>query len=637
MRLLAAATVLSATALLGCDGNSSNAKPPVVVAPAEGPCADAGLTGDGLDACQAYSDSECTPDSVDEQCSTLRSRFFEATGQVALPSDCAAAAAAEEAFLKANPPPAPEPFTRAVLPVPTGVDADSVTDLNFHPDGDHLIWAARLTGESGFHIMTSRIDGSEYNCLTCPLGDLPFVKLDVFSDGRRVVVGNQVTFGLPSPLPYPSPFPGAETVPILECTPSLLDCQTPELVFVRVPFDPDDPALLANQRVREFRIAPDGVHLAWTQIRDDALLGLVPVTGELRRETDHYELDNVEVLTPLEPAMKPRADGGFDFSMPHAGEIKRFLYGGSAIALLSEDFAINADAGDVDIATGQVARLTHHPDYDEPIDVSPDGRWLVVGSKRSLDPAFDVTAAFGLVPRPNFMILRGSQLVSTWAFAGNNGLNRGLETWLVDRLGARGDYIGQNLSDDICYGGRERQHWNADGTRVAKREQIRPVMADDPRCHGLPTRRLVVYELTSRTPVPPAERFPIIPTPDAPWAGGITDVKNRPGIDTGLYTVPGRVFGEALVELTADTVSAEYRNYSDDGLVVLDGVESFTRRGVALNYPADLTVSGCQVGFVRSSAAWDSFVAPLTGEASSQLGDAHFDICAPGVQGVDCP
>ena len=85
--------------------------------------------------------------------------------------------------------------------------------------------------------------------------------------------------------------------------------------------------------------------------------------------------------------MRPRPDGRFDFRMPHAGEIKRFLYGGEAIALLSEDFAINADAGHVNIATGQIERLTHHPDYDEPIDVSPDGRWLVVGSKRNQDPA----------------------------------------------------------------------------------------------------------------------------------------------------------------------------------------------------------------------------------------------------------
>lgn len=638
MRLVPVLIVLAAVAVLGCDGNSSNSK--AVVGPAEDACADAGLNGEGLEICQTYSDSDCTPDSPDEQCADYRTQYFEVTGLVAFPSDCDAAIAEEEAFLAANPPPAPEPVVRAVLPVPDGVDPNTVTDANFHPNGKHLIWAARFIGESVFHIMISQIDGSDFNCLTCPIGGLPFVKLDIFDDGRRIVVGNQVVAGLPSPLPYQSPFPGAETVPILECTPNLLDCQTPELVFVRVPFDLDDPALIENQRVREFRIAPDGIHLGWTQIRNDAELGLVPVIGELRREADHYEIDNVEVMAPLAPAMRPRSDGRFDFAVPHAGEIKRFLEGGAALALLSEDFALNSDAGRVDISTGEIERLTHHPDYDEPIDVSPDGSWLVVGSKRNQDPTLDVTAAFGLVPRPNFVILRGSQLVSTWGFAGNNGLNRGLDTWLVDRLGARGDYIGQNLSDDVCYGGRERQHWNSDGTRVAKREQIRPVMAADPRCHGLPTRRAVVYELTSRTPVPPEDRFPIVPTPEAPWAGGITDIKNRPGVDLGLYIVPGRVFGEALVEYTERGVSVEYRNYSDDGLIVLDGTESFTVGEGAfssLSYPADIAVSGCRSGFVQSSAFWDNFTAPLSGNASSQLGDEGFDICGPGVPGMDCP
>ena len=639
--VLTVLTVLSAVAMLGCDGNSSNSlnsEPPVVVAPAEGACVDAGLTGEGLEVCQTYSDSDCTPDSPDEQCADTRTQYFEATGLVAFPSDCDAAIAEEEAFLAANPPPAPEPVVRAVLPVPDGVDPDTVTDASFHPNGEHVIWAAKLTGESDFRIMISKIDGSEFNCLTCPLEGLPFVKLDIFSDGRRIVVGNQVIAGLPFPLPYPSPFPGFETVPILECTPSLLDCQTPELVFVRVPFDPDDPALFPNQRVREFRISPDGVHLGWTQIRDDSLLGLVPVAGELRREADHYELDNVEVLTPLKSPMEPRPDGGFDFKPPNAGEIKNFLNGGATFALLTEDFAINSDAGRVDMATGQVERLTHHPDYDEPIDVSPDDRWLVVGSKRNQDATLDVTAAFGLVPRPNFVLLAGSQLISTWAFAGNSGLNRGLDTWLIDRLGARGDYIGQNLSDDVCYGGREREQWNADGTRVAKREQIRPVMASDPQCHGLPTRRVVVYELTSRAPVPPEDRFPIVPTPDAPWAGGITDVKNRPGLDPGLYVVPGRVFGEAFVEYMENAVSVEYRNYSDDGLIVLDGVESHTRSGIfSVAYPADITVSGCRPGFVQSSASFDPFTGPLTGNASSQLGDESFEICGPGVPGMDCP
>ena len=186
MRLLPVLAVLAAVAMVGCDGNSSNSK--AVVGPAEASCVDAGLTGEGLEVCQTYSDSDCTPDSPDEQCAEYRTQYFEVTGLVAFPSDCDAAIAEEGAFLAANPPPAPETVVRAVLPVPDGVDANTVTDTNFHPNGEHVIWAAKLIGESDFQIMISRIDGSDYNCLTCPIGGLPFVKLDIFRDGRRIVV-----------------------------------------------------------------------------------------------------------------------------------------------------------------------------------------------------------------------------------------------------------------------------------------------------------------------------------------------------------------------------------------------------------------------------------------------------------------
>lgn len=633
-------TILATAAMLGCTSASDPS--------AAGICEDAGLTGGGLEQCQAYCTNGCTPDSPDEQCATNREQYYESTGLVAFPCDCEAAAAEEEAFLAANPPPAPEPVMRSVLVVPDEVDPDTVSDANFHPNGEHLIWTASLIGEEGEHIMISRVDGSDFNCLTCPLGDgLPFVKLDVFSDGSRLVVGNQVTFGLPDPFPYPSPFPGAETVPILECTPNLLDCQTGELVFVRVPFDPDDPDLFENQHVREFRIAPDGVHLAWSQVREDFLLNTVAVIGELRREADHYELDNVEALIRLQPILRPLPDQeGFEFEVTPSGELKRFLEGGIAVAGASaKRFGMNRDAGRLDLATGETQRLTHHPDYDEPIDLSPDGEWLAVGSKRSADPAFDVMAAFGLVPRPNFVSLGGNQLLSVWAFQGNLGQNRGLDTWLIDRLGARGDYIGQQLSNDVCYGGRERQHWNADGTRVAKGERIRPPMATDPQCQGLPTRRLVVYELTSRTPVPPEDRPQVVTTPDAPWAASITDPKNRPGVDLGLHVVPGQVFGEARVDVLGTGLSAgvsiEYVNYSDDGLIVLNGTESFLQEPT-VSYPANIEVSGCRSGFLRSDITLAAgLVAPLSalaGSASSQLGDESYEICEPGVPGVDdCP
>lgn len=604
-------------------------------------CLAAGFSGDGLAACDAYCANGCDR-GVDGDCAAARERFFAATGQVALPCDCEKAAAEERALLDGDPPPLFESVERSILAVPDGVDPDSVHHPIFHPDGEHLIWVGSFVGESDVHIMISRIDGSDFNCLTCSLGALPFAKPDVFSDGRRVLVGNQSPLGTPFPLPFTSPFPDAETVPILECTPSLLDCQTAELVYVRVPYDPDDPALFSNQRVREFRIAPDGAHIGWTQGRATVPLTLIPVIGELRRESDHYEIDDVEVLIDLTPALQARADGTYDFHLPLSGEIKRFTDGGAAIALFHPERAFNGDPSQVDLASGATRRLTRHPDYDEPVDISPDGRWLVVGSKRSTDPAFDVLASFALAERPAFVELAGSVLYSGWAFAGNGNRNRGLDTWLLDATGERGDYIGQHLSDDECYGGFERQHWNADGTRVAKREQIRPQMLDAPQCQGIPTARVVVYELTSRQPVPPEERIPAVSTPDVPWAASITDVKDAPTVDPGVYVVRGRVFGEARVDLAGvgTAVTVVYENYSDDGLQVLDGTESLAVETQSVPYTADIQVSGCHTGFLESDAALEgssvtAVFAPLGGEVRSRIGDVSYELCAPGLPGVD--
>jgi hypothetical protein len=165
--------------------------------------------------------------------------------------------------------------------------------------------------------------------------------------------------------------------------------------------------------------------------------------------------------------------------------------------------------------------------------------------------------------------------------------------------------------------------------------------SDRPRASATSARRLVVYELVPRTPVSAEDRTLVVPTPDAPWAAGITDPKNRPGVDPGLYVVPGRVFGEAHVDVLDARVSIEYRDYSDDGLVVLNGVEAFTREPLSISYPAGIEVSRCRSGFVRSDASLDGLpellspLASLPGSASSQRGNESFEICAPGIPAID--
>ncbi len=605
-------------------------------------CIASGWTGAALTACSAYCGGYACDRTAAGACGAARTQLHASSGEVAFPCDCQEAAAEDAAFASANPPPLPEPVATSVVALPPGVVPSAPL---FHPDGQHLVFA--FEDAQGTFLGVSELDGSDFQCVTCPLGSLPIEPEGVFPDASRVLLSNQITIGDTSDLPFPSPFAGSGAVPIVECSPSILQCDSVEVVLGRIPFDETDPSIA--QMHREFRLAPDGAHIGWTQVRSDT--GTVLVIGELRREASHYELDDVEILTDTGPRLVVDEAGRSVLTPNTAGELKQFERGGTHLTYIAGGGGLGFDVFELDIASGAVRRLTTHADYDETLHFSPDGAWFVVGSKRSADPARDVLEAFNLVPRPGFMALAGSDLWGLWAFQGNAQTNRGLDVWLLDEHGARGGYIGQNLSagSGPCYKARGRNDWSPDGTRVLNHETL--VQPVQPACAGESPGRIVVHHLISRVPLPPGGGIPAVPTPDALWAA--TDIEGfRPApLPVGDFVVPGAVFGEARVgytrtpglETVSGTASVEYDDYSDDGLVVLNGHEAASPFAVFAEnaYPADLSASGCYEGFLQSDASisgFPTFRGPLNGSAFGGFDGVQREICAPGVIGVDsCP
>jgi hypothetical protein len=510
-----------------------------------------------------------------------------------MPCDCAAAAAAE-----AVPAPEPEPVDLAFVPLP-----DDVTSIRFPwytVDGSRILASASSPGFARRREIASIAeDGSDFRCLTCPLsrpGDPQLGKPFPLADGKRVLVrvGEQ------------SPLAAAEHA-VLECEPSVLACDVATLVPLEVP-GRDAPEV--TQAAREFRVAPDGRHVAFTQIRRRPGDGEVPVMvmGELVREGDRYVVHRARVV-------------GTD------GELKAFTRDGQSIFFLSVDpsHSLNFDVFRRDLATGATTRVTRHVEYDEPIDESPDGRWIVVNSAR----AHDRWGVFTQLPRPAIVDRAVGQRLLSWFLLEDAGApflvgDEFMSPWLVDRAGERGDYVGQRLNpgaEDQGARAKAIPNWHPGGTRILFWEAI----ADEARAPGEPDSRLRIAHLTSRAPV--ADPIRPGPVPAAAWAPELAGFALAPEPEPERIRA-GRVFGAAEIELTAGPLrrlAITYRDFSDDGLTVLNGTEVATWLETDLLQPAtwdaDVRLSGCRSG---SLAIEGLRVAPfeLSGRAASEV-DGH--------------
>src|SRR6201999_1722409 len=124
-------------------------------------------------------------------------------------------------------------------------------------------------------------DGSGYQCITCN-STIPGPPgyLNTLPDKKSVYYGAQSGLLTPSRTFVPQ---------ILECTPSLLDCQSVVIRNVTVPTSPGE------LQAREPRVAPDGKHYAWTILRED---GWLLVLGDLQLAGDTYTVSNARVLNP---------------------------------------------------------------------------------------------------------------------------------------------------------------------------------------------------------------------------------------------------------------------------------------------------------------------------------------------------
>jgi hypothetical protein len=467
-----------------------------------------------------------------------------------------------------------------VVPVPDTVQAPRFPWWS--ADGERLLFSGAPQGSERVEILSVAPDGSDLACITCgvaPDVDEPLLKPIAFTDGRRIAVriGNQ------------NPVTAADHA-VLECTPDVARCDEAELVPL-VPPAATDPAVVQDQR--ELRLAPDGEHVGLSQVRKNTAgeATLMAIVARLRRTATTYELDDARVVNSR-------------------GELKSFTPDGrrALVAVFTPgpyDTA-NPDVVSIDLATGDQRRVTAAPDYDEPVELSPDGRSYVVGSGRG-------SGLFETVSQLRRPSLLGTALDPLTAALFTNHRPELLEGWVV-RTGAEtrdASSTGQRIpAPEGGYDARPIWNWRPDGTAITYWEGRGTGFETDPT-----NTRLVVAELVDRRPTqprPPGFVPPVAPQPESR---------------------DGRRRGSATVEVTEvpDGVEVEvtYDGFSDDGEWVIDGTERADRRGGTTTYTADLTLSGGHDGYLRADAVIS--VAGIDGEITSSVDGHRLALPAPDV------
>ncbi|KAF9873751.1 hypothetical protein CkaCkLH20_08861 [Colletotrichum karsti] len=538
-------------------------------------------------------------------------------------------------------PPEPEPITVTELPLPpvtpdTGVGGCTEAinphrtgcigasnglqqSGDFLPDDLHVVAAVNFTGApaapdaasiyTGPQLIIVKVDGTTFpngdawKCITCGVPAENAVgrseALDypqIFHDGKRLLAGPN----------------------IIECAAELTseDCTPDKVHIYPIRWNTAADGSGAGGSIRELRIHPDDEHLGWSSfnVRSGKIdqygyvgkLEFNPSPSTSEPLAPRYDLTNVFALfsadepQPIEVDPEDSTQLRINPDAVVVGELRGFGGTGREVTFIGYPIeSSNIDVLAADLTTGKVRRLTAHPEYTDPVDVSPDDKWTVAMDTRGTGRQMFMAGLRGVPPL--------TDLVSSSATSStrNNGPRRFFQPWLIDGYGDRGSYFGQKINaegdgipgggaiNDPEWNGMADPKWSNDGTRIVywQAQTVSPACGgENPLpCYnstepGGRRQRMMMAHLTSRQPLSP---LAIQPVPEIiPWAtphkpGDAAPARPLP--TNGTFTLKGKVGGWANVTITPNsegtlpqTVAVEYHDFSDDGVNVLVGTEKVT-------------------------------------------------------------
>lgn len=496
---------------------------------------------------------------------------------------------------------------------------------DFLPDNIHVISTVIFVGApaapdpasvyDGKHVIIIKTNGETFpngdawKCLTCGLPEDQRVGISdqrsypqSFHDGKRILVGDNIIDC------------GEHDIASSMCTPS-----NTFIYPIRWETTPEGSSEdTAGGSMREIRIHPDNVHLGFNSFfTANNQLGQRTYYGRLIFNpaptnglplAPRYDLHNVTMLYNPEGTQSVSIEGDKIFLNDDAitiGEFRGFSGTGHEVVYIGTPRESgNTDALAVSLETGTIRRLTSHPEYVDPIDVSKDDEWFVIEDTRATTRHFFLAGMRGVPPVTDMITGHITTGVR------NNGPRRFFQPWLLDKYGDRGDYYGQQINgpsngvpgsgdvNDPEWNALADPKWSRDGTAIVywQAQTVAPACGDPnplpcypSTAEGGRTYRLMMAKLMSREPQEPQ---PVETGPETiPWG-----VPYVPGSDSagpappaGEYILQGKNSGFAEVSLMAPANSTAinhvivvYHDFSDVAGRFINGWENITSSSSSL-------------------------------------------------------
>jgi hypothetical protein len=446
-------------------------------------------------------------------------------------------------------------------------------------------------------------DGDGWKCITCGVAvgsDVlttfyNYPPPDGLADGHRVLVGNG----------------------ILDCGPYLVSdprctANNTHIYPIYLGSQPLGASSGFTTNGREWRLSPDGVHLAWdVLIINGSAIEEFPFVGRLAFDaTNHrYNLVNISLLPQTSPYTVEQGNQLEFDPREMIGELRGWSSDGKSILGIQSYESDSIDAWATSLATGGSTPLTDHAEYTDPMNMSPNGRWLIADEVRGSGRLDFISGMEGIPPLTD-------QLSTTGFVSGirNNGQRRFFLPWLVSLDKSASEQI--NAGSDPNWNAAADPVWLADSTGVVWAENLAcgansPTPCSSSSEPGGRNSRIMMARFPNLTPSDPTAPAPISDT--IPWGIPYTPGQPFPSLPaplaTGTYTLQGTIRGEATAVITDNSASTAingiavtYHDFSDRPGYFINGTESVASNGTTspfaekVTWIEDLTLSGRHTG-----------------------------------------